>query len=146
MGSEWNRILVPIQFSKKLPAAELQLAREVARTHEATIVLLHVVPVSPAVAADAGLAAQYYVEAEEDARSRLRKMAESRLKGFKTEIDVEVGEPANIIVKQAVKLRADLVIMATHGREGLKRLLLGSVAEHVVRNCPCPTLTVRPGS
>lgn len=144
MGAKWNRILVPIQFSKRLPSSELQLAREVARTHEATIILLHVIPISPAVGADAGLAAQYYVEAEEDAKARLRKLAQSRLRGFKVEIDVEVGEPADVIVKQAAKLRADLVIMAIHGREGIKRLLLGSVAEHVVRSCPCPTLTVRP--
>jgi nucleotide-binding universal stress UspA family protein len=73
-------------------------------------------------------------------------MARSRLKNFDVEIIVEVSNPATMIVKQAAKVRADLVIIATHGRTGLKRYLLGSVAEHVVGRCPCPLLTICPGT
>jgi nucleotide-binding universal stress UspA family protein len=146
MGAVWRRILVPIQFSQRLPAAELKLAREIARVNHAKILLLHVVPLSPAVTADAGLAAHYYIKAERDAELKLRRMARSRLKNFDVEIIVEVSNPATMIVKQAAKLRADLVIIATHGRTGLKRYLLGSVAEHVVSRCPCPLLTICPGT
>ena len=146
MGGGWRRILVPIQFSKRLPAAELELARQIARANGAKILLLHVVPLSTAVTADAGLAAQYYLEAEKHAELKLRKMARSKLKNFDVEIVVEVSDPATMIVKQAAKLRADLVIIATHGRTGIKRYLLGSVAEHVVGRCPCPLLTIRPGT
>ncbi len=146
MGAGWNRILLPIKFTKRLPAAELRLACELARTHEAKLLLLHVVPLTVGAAADAGLAAQYSVEAEQDARVKLRKMADSRLRGFDAEIYVEVGDPARTIVKQAAKLRADLVIIATHNRGGIKRFLLGSVAEQVVRRCPCALLTIRPGT
>ena len=56
MTAVWRRILVPIQFSRRLPGAELELARAIARTHHAKILLLHVVPLSHAVAADASLA------------------------------------------------------------------------------------------
>jgi len=144
MEGDWNTILVPIQFSKKLPLAELQLARDLASTHGATILLLHVVPLSPAVEADAGIAAQYYVEEQADARIKLEKMAKAKLAGLDYKTLIAIGDPATTIVKQAAKLKADVVIMATHGRSGLKRFLLGSVAEHVVRRCPCAVLTVRP--
>ena len=99
-----------------------------------------------AVAADASLAAQFYLEAEKEAELKLRKIAKSKLKSFDVEIIVEVSSPATMIVKQAAKLRADLVIIATHGRTGIKRYLLGSVAEHLVARCPCPLLTIRPGT
>ena len=146
MRAVWRRILVPIQFSRRLPGAEIELARELARTNHAKILLLHVVPLSTAVSADASLAAQYYMEAEKDAELELRKIARSKLKDLDVEIVVEVSSPATMIVKQAAKLRADLVIIATHGRTGLKRYLLGSVAEQVVARCPCPLLTIRPGT
>jgi len=146
MAALWRRILVPIQFSRRLPGAELEIAREIARANRAKILLLHVVPLSTAIAADASFAAQYYVEAQKDAELKLRKMAKSGLKNIDVEIVVEISSPATMIVKQAAKLRADLVIIATHGRTGLKRYLLGSVAEHVVARCPCPLLTIRPGA
>jgi nucleotide-binding universal stress UspA family protein len=144
MGADWNTILLPIEFTKKLPLAELSLARDLARTHEAKILLLYVVPLTPAVSADSGLAAQYYLESERDARLKLRKMGASRLKGLQFEVHVEVGDPATTIVKQAARLHADLVIIATHSRSAIGRFLLGSVAEHVVRRCPCALLTIRP--
>jgi universal stress protein A len=141
----WTKILLPIKFAKRLPAAEMQLARDLARIHKAKITLLHVVPLSAAVTADAGLAAQYYLEAEEDAKLKLGTMAQTRLKGFDVDILVESGDPARTIVKEAARLRSDLVIIATHNRGGIKRFLLGSVAEQVVRRCPCALLTIRPG-
>jgi len=51
--------------------------------------------------------------------------------------------PAEAIVEYARRIEADLIVMGTHGRTGLDRLLTGSVAEHVVRSAPCPVLTVR---
>jgi nucleotide-binding universal stress UspA family protein len=144
MEGDWNTILVPIQFSKKLPLAELQLAHDLASTHGATILLLHVVPLSPAVEADAGISAQYYVEEQADARMKLEKMAKAKLDGLDCKMLIAIGDPATTIIKQAAKLKADVVIMATHGRSGIKRFLLGSVAENVVRRCPCAVLTVRP--
>jgi nucleotide-binding universal stress UspA family protein len=57
-----------------------------------------------------------------------------------------VGSVADIIVDQAKKQRADVIVMGTHGRRGVRRLVLGSDAEGVVRNAPVPVLLVRTGS
>jgi nucleotide-binding universal stress UspA family protein len=53
------------------------------------------------------------------------------------------GTPADVIVDEAGKRHSDLIVMATHGRTGLSHILIGSVAERVVRTAPCPVLTVR---
>ena len=60
------------------------------------------------------------------------------------DVAAEAGEPAAVIVDQASARRADLLVMATHGRSGFDRLLLGSVTEKVLRRAPCPVLTVPP--
>ena len=56
---------------------------------------------------------------------------------------LEYGDPAAVILKVAEEIAADLIVMGTHGRTGLRRLLMGSMAEQVVRKAPCPVLTVR---
>jgi len=56
---------------------------------------------------------------------------------------VEVGEAADVICRVADRLRVDVIIVGSHGRTGIGRLLLGSVSEHVVRHAPCPVLVVR---
>jgi len=60
-----------------------------------------------------------------------------------TETSVRSGQPAFEIIEAAKVLPADLIIMSTHGRTGLKHVFLGSVTEHVVRQAPCPVLVVR---
>jgi nucleotide-binding universal stress UspA family protein len=55
---------------------------------------------------------------------------------------VRVGEPNQVIPQVATEARAELIVMGTHGRHGLRRLLLGSVAEAVVQSAPCPVLTM----
>lgn len=62
---------------------------------------------------------------------------------MKYEILDEMGEPGNVIPDIAAKLPADLIVMVTHGRRGLARLIEGSIAEKVLRNAPCPVLAVR---
>ncbi len=61
------------------------------------------------------------------------------------EVEVRDGVPADEIVNAAERLGADLIVMGTHGRRGLSRAVLGSVAEKVLRRAPCPVLTVRQG-
>jgi nucleotide-binding universal stress UspA family protein len=57
---------------------------------------------------------------------------------------LEVGDARDVIDRVAEHVGADLVVMGTHGRRGLRRVLLGSIAESVVRSAPCPVLTIRP--
>jgi nucleotide-binding universal stress UspA family protein len=61
-------------------------------------------------------------------------------------VELKTGDPRAVILESAVQLRADLIIMGTHGRRGVSRLLLGSVAEQVARTAPCPVLLVRSGT
>ncbi len=64
--------------------------------------------------------------------------------GVKCELMVELGEPAESILRTQKNLGMDVIVMATHGRKGLRRFVLGSVAERVVREARCPVLTLRP--
>jgi nucleotide-binding universal stress UspA family protein len=57
---------------------------------------------------------------------------------------VAVGRPSHAIVEVASRLRADLIVMGTHGRTGLRRAVIGSVAEYVVRHAPCSVMCVKP--
>lgn len=63
--------------------------------------------------------------------------------GIAVEHRLEYGGPAAVILEVAQEIGADLIVMGTHGRTGLRRLLMGSVAERIVRTAPCPVLAVR---
>ena len=81
---------------------------------------------------------------EEEARRILREVTDAASKvGVPVESKVLTGIPSEDIVRFAQQLPADIIIMGTHGRAGMSHLLLGSVAEKVVRRAPCPVLTVR---
>jgi nucleotide-binding universal stress UspA family protein len=89
-----------------------------------------------------------YVEAAEAERQAasdyLREVGDRlRDRGFQVEQKLGDGPAAGVIVERAGALGADLIAMTTHGRGGLERLLLGSVAEEVTRKAPCPILLVR---
>ena len=72
-----------------------------------------------------------------------REMERVRATGDAEVVD---GSPASAVLEHAEKLGAELIVVGTHGRTGLSRLALGSVAEHVVRSAGCPVLVVRAGS
>jgi nucleotide-binding universal stress UspA family protein len=143
---ETRRILVPVDFSDAArPVAEY--ARDMARDRGATVTLLHVVgvPVAPfdpayGVAADPKVLLDLQAAAEkglEDLAALVRQG------GVPVETRVVTGAPSREIVRVAREIRADLVVIGTHGRTGLRHVFLGSVAENVVRLCPCPVLTLR---
>jgi len=142
-----TRILVPTDFSATADAA-LDYAYVLAERFNASIELLHVLD-DPFVAD--GMAAEAYISEAptlrtamlQEAQERLRHRASTRggLPAIKTE--VLFGHGARTIVEYAAERGVDLVVMGTHGRTGLAHLLLGSVAEQLVRTAPCPVLTVR---
>ena len=142
-----TRILVPTDFSATADAA-LDYAYVLAERFNASIELLHVLD-DPFVAD--GMAAEAYISEAptlrtamlQEAQERLRHRASTRggLPAIKTE--VLFGHGARTIVEYAAERGVDLVVMGTHGRTGLAPLLLGSVAEQLVRTAPCPVLTVR---
>jgi universal stress protein A len=139
MTKLFAKILCPMDFDEPSLAGLMQ-ARELAQEHDGTIYLLHVVPFI-----GAGEALIDYSLMEVDARDKLAELAREHLQDkVKFEVRTQVGDPAAAILREIERAGVDSVVMATHGRTGVKRLLLGSVAERVVRESPRPVLTVRP--
>ena len=142
-----TRVLVPTDFSATADAA-LEYAYLVAERFGASIQLLHVLD-DPFVAE--GLAAEAYIaEAPalrtamlRDAQSRLLHRATEQHPGIPVDREVLFGSGAKTIAEYAKQREADLIVMGTHGRTGVAHLLLGSVAERMVRIASCPVLTVR---
>lgn len=143
-----KRILVPVDFSDPCLQA-VDYAAELGRRQNSELVLLHVVePVYyPTVGEMYGVGldlGDVYGEIERAARVQLDRLA-TRLKtrrvGVRTQLSL--GTAHRVIVESAKKLKADLIVMSTHGRTGLSHILIGSVAERVVRTATCPVLTVR---
>ena len=82
--------------------------------------------------------------AHEAVRTQLERWVDEHLEGLRTEIFVPKGHPARIVAKHVEEKNADLVVLSTHARGKLDHLLLGSVAEQIVRLAPCPILAVKP--
>ena len=138
----FRNILCPIDFDANSPAA-MEFAGKIAQETGGKIYLLHVVPWT--VAAVPIDASEVLAELKQAATERLRRVAKEKLDGrIPNEIVVTVAtNPGNEVVRIARELKVDVVIMATHGRKGRNHLVLGSVAERVVRESPCSVLTVR---
>jgi len=138
-------ILVPSDFSECSDEA-LAYGLELARRFNATLHLLHVVrdPFTQPWAAE-GLSASTFEVVEE-----WQKQADARLKALVPDTDrdrvivvTSVTTAYDGILTYAADKEIDLIVMGTHGRAGMSHLLLGSIAERVVRHAPCPVLTVR---
>lgn len=143
-----RRILAPSDFSDS-SAPAVRYAAEMAEKFGAELVLLHVVQdltlVVPDVMMPAPMAAPALDDMVAAARTGIAGLVEKLgLQRFAPKAEVRIGAPAAEIVAAAGELKADLLCIGTHGRTGLAHLLLGSVAERIVRHSPCPVLTVRP--
>ncbi|MBV8135310.1 MAG: universal stress protein [Deltaproteobacteria bacterium] len=143
MSYPFRRILSPIDFDDDSLAA-LDVAAQIARDNDGMVLLLHAVPVVVPPTGGA-IYVDMYKGQEEAAREKLRELAVKGLRGVKHELLTQMGEPSGAIMSAATRHAADLIVMATHGRRGLSRVVLGSVAEMVLRNAPCPVLCVRRG-
>lgn len=135
-----QKILFPVDFSEAGQHA-LALATSLARDSGATLIIAHVE--EPPMAYGGG---EMYYGVEEPNHEELRTSLASVMP---TDPNVPcihklmIGDPAEAIVQLAESDHVDLIVMGTHGRTGLTRLLMGSVAEAVVRRAPCPVLTVK---
>jgi nucleotide-binding universal stress UspA family protein len=134
--------LTPESLSAVLYAAHL------AKAHEARLLVVHVPTSTAALYAEflppidiAGVDEQL----EASAREHLEKWARRNLAGQTgAELLVRSGHASDTICKLAAEWNANLIVMATHGRKGLGHFALGSVTEQVLRDAPCPVLTVNP--
>jgi nucleotide-binding universal stress UspA family protein len=145
----WKTILVPHDFSSCANHAAA-LARDVARAHGARLVLVHVTQLPLGLDAETIVtpeggppvpARQFALagatEHLEDLAARIRK------EGLEVATEILIGDTVDQIIDAARREDADLIVMGTHGRTGLGRLVVGSVAEKVVRQAPVPVLTLR---
>jgi nucleotide-binding universal stress UspA family protein len=140
-------ILAPIDFSEFSKQA-VESALGLAQTFGAKLMLLHVVelpayPIEGFVPSTMGTTLQE--DLERQASLDLAQLLPAT-PSHKAEVTrrVVIGTPYRKIVEVAEAEKVDLIVMATHGRTGLSHLVMGSVAERVVRTAPCPVLTIRP--
>jgi universal stress protein A len=137
--SIFNRILCPIDFDGNSLDA-LRFARRIAERDKATLYLLHVIPPQDPLVMSAPAITEHD---EKYARAELQKVSNAELTGVDHEVLVRFGHPAEEIVAAESETKAELLVMATHGRTGVSHFFMGSVAERVVRESACPVLTVR---
>jgi nucleotide-binding universal stress UspA family protein len=135
-----KKILFPTDFST-LSDAALQYATTLARDMGAKLVIVHIE--EPPAAYGAG--EMYYGIPDPDTAALTKMLDAVRPADAAVPFDhrLVTGEPATEIVELAKEEGVDLIVMGTHGRTGLGRLLMGSVAESVVRRAPCPVFTFK---
>ena len=145
--SRIRRILHPSDFSRASGAAFAK-AVEMAKANSAELLVVHVLtPVIPMVG-DGYVSPKVYEEIEATSRSHAqvaldRLLAKAKKAGVRVKSLLIEGVPHEQISRAARSKRADLVVIGTHGRTGLAKFFLGSVAGRVVSIAPCPVLTVR---
>jgi len=145
---EFKQILCPVDLSD-LSLSPVTYAAALARRHAAHLTLLHVVPTFdpvPVRPSTLGETMQYvYPESRDEVLERLNRVLDTA-EAAPAEVTcvADAGDTVQRIVDHALSLRADLVVIGTHGRSGFERFMIGSTAERVLQKAPCPVLTVPP--
>jgi nucleotide-binding universal stress UspA family protein len=141
-----ERILCPTDFSTG-SLQVLSAAQDIAIRFAAELCLLHVLPILPALPTEPNFAFEvheYERLLHDAAQKHLDEMAhELKQKSIQSRVLVGHGDAAGEIVRVAEEQKIDLIIIATVGKTGWRRLAFGSVTEKVVRLAPCPVLTMR---
>ena len=162
MSLGFQKILCPVDLSG-FSLQALELAVKMAANEGATLYLLHVIDnpydelyMASITQADPALLELYKTEPYKRAEviEATKNHCAVLLKQFSHDLVtsvaqqvsylVETGNPFETIMDVAESYKVDLIVLATHGRTGIKRLVIGNVAEKVVRHAPCPVLTVKP--
>jgi nucleotide-binding universal stress UspA family protein len=151
-----GQILCPLDFSTISDRA-LEHAAALARRHASRLLLMHVVPLAPVPPAPPSTPAAGFpvseipqtVEGQEDVLHRMLEQIERRAEplrasGLTVETLVREGGIVGTVLKEAERLPIDLIVLGSHGLSGFERLVMGSVAEKVLRKAPCPVLSVGP--
>ncbi len=163
MSLDFKRILCPVDLSG-FSLDALKLAVKIAESSGATLDILHVIHnpfdemyMTAITETDPALMEMYANEPQRRARilRATEEHSEVLLKQFchevvqhspKVRYHVRKGDPFEAILDGAEDFMTDLIVLATHGRTGVKRLVIGNVAEKIVRHAPCPVLTVKPNA
>ena len=140
-----KNILVPTDLGEGAEAA-LDYAVELARPFGATIHLVNAITLPALGVPELGVALSGSVMDDmmaDNLRALERLIDKRKHRAPFGEPILKTGDPREVINETAIELGVDMIVMATHGRRGVSRVLLGSVTELVVRSAPCPVLTVR---
>lgn len=140
---EIRRILCPTDLSDASIHAADQ-ARVLAGYYAARITALHVLTPMTLAVSGATTSAEEASEVERLRRETTVRFTAATATGIGIDTAVLIGQPAEVILERAASLPADLIVMGTHGTSGFQHLVLGSVAEKVLRRAACPVLTVPP--
>jgi nucleotide-binding universal stress UspA family protein len=143
-----HSVLVATDFGET-SASALAYGRNLARAFGGTLYVLHVAEKVTATAA-----AEFYLQDRDELQKAVEEAAALRLMALLTTEDFKTlgaqpevriaSDTARAIVEHAKATHVDLIVVGTHGRGGVTRLMMGSVAEKVMRTAPCPVLVVRP--
>ena len=139
----FQKVLISVD-EDAIAAHAAEVGMELARGLRAQVALIYVIDPALAITPESGIAAdELAIAARQDAARlvadfRARLQADAHALAF-----VPLGSPGSEIVKAAKEWQADLIVIGSHGRRGITRALVGSVAEAVVRHAPCPVVVVR---
>lgn len=137
-----KQVLVPTDFSEESARVVEDWLSQVERPEQLTV--LHVAP--HAAPSEADMAIGWNLESSETRSARLLDMLRKKFSDLKyanVHFDVKFGTPATEIARYAEENKTDLIVLPSHGRTGLARMMIGSVAERVVRLAHCPVLVMR---
>jgi len=144
-----KNILVPTDFSKYSDAA-LKIAVDIAAMHGSNIYLLHAIDDQMQRSIDYRISYEDIKQIEKNSiiasKEQLKKQAAAIIKNKKVKVimDVENGDPTEVIMKEQKAKKIDLIVIASHGRSGIARYLMGSVATKVAKSAKCPVVLVKP--
>ncbi len=144
MLRQFKTILCPTDFSEESRHA-LEYGASFARLSEGSLLLAHILhdPTSEVFHPEGYTLS--FEQAAQHAQALLEEVRDKHLAYPKCELYVEVGDPFEQLMALARKRKVDLIVTASHGRTGLTTLVLGGVAEPLIRNSPCPVFVVRRG-
>jgi nucleotide-binding universal stress UspA family protein len=144
--SNIKKILCAVDFSS-VSEKVADCAKSLAKPLDAEVICIHVVP-SGTIYADFGIPMNsmetFCTTMVSEGEKTLAEFTERHFSGMNHRAKVTCGDFSEEILNFAKEEQADMIVMGTHGRKGMDRLLFGSVAEKVLRQAPCPVVAVRP--
>ena len=146
MPRDFKTILCPTDFSEESYRA-IEYGLRFAKEADGTLLLAHAIHVPSGDLYQPDGHVLTFDEAKQRTLALLAELREKRLHGYpKCEFVVDVGDPHDVLITIATQRKVDLIVVATHGRSELTHLIMGSVAEKLIRHAPCPLFVVRRGA
>jgi len=146
MPRDFKTILCPTDFSEESYRA-IEYGLRFAKSADGTLLLAHIIHVPSGDLYRPDGHVLTFDEAKQRTLSLLEELREKRLQNYpKYELLVDIGDPHDVLIALATQRKVDLIVIATHGGSGLQHLVMGSVAEKMIRHAPCPLFVVRRGA